>query len=116
VHPVLETAARISEKQGINLVEGEGIDEVFDNLSRLVEETGFLKEFRFEKLAPEKYVLHIDGCVWASHIHAELKPKDVTCPFALLAMAVFEKVLNGRVRVADSEYFKTGTRTRIEML
>ena len=40
----------------------------------------------------------------------------MTCPFALLAMAVFEKVLNGKVRVADSEYFKTGTRTRIELL
>ena len=72
VHPVLKTVARISEKQGINLVEGDSIDEVFDNLSRLIEETGFLKEFRFEKLGSERYVLHIDGCVWASHIHEEL--------------------------------------------
>jgi len=73
-------------------------------------------EFRFEKLGSERYVLRVDGCVWASHIHAELKPEDVTCPFALLAMSIFEKVLNGKVRVADSEYFKTGTRTRIELL
>jgi len=116
VHPVLKTVTRMSERQGINLIRGETIDEVFDNLSRLIEETGFLKEFRFEKLGPEKYVLHLDGCVWASHIPEELKPKDVTCPFALLAMSIFEKVLNGRVRVADSEYFKTGTRTRIELL
>jgi len=116
VHPVLKTVTRISEKQGINLIKGETIDEVFDNLSKLIEETGFLKEFRFEKLAPEKYVLHVDGCVLASHIHEELKPKDVTCPFALLAMSIFEKVLNGKVKVADSEYFKTGTRTIIELL
>lgn len=116
VHPVLKTVTRISEKQGINLIEGETIDEVFDNLSKLIEGTKIIGEFRFERLAPEKYVLHIDGCVWAPHIHEELKPKDVTCPFALLAMSIFEKILNGKVKVADSEYFKTGTRTRIELL
>ena len=89
----------------------------FVNKGRLwSEETGFVKKFRFEKLGPERYVVRVDGCVWAGHIHEELKPKDVTCPFALLAMSIFEKVLNGKVRVADSEYFKTGTRTRIELL
>lgn len=116
VHPGLKTVARISEKQGINLIEGETIDEVFDNLSKLIEGTKIIGEFRFERLASEKYILHIDECVWAPHIHAELKPKDVTCPFALLAMSISEKVLNGKVKVADSEYFKTGTRTRIELL
>lgn len=116
VHPVLKTVTRISDKQGINLSEGETIEEVLDNLSKLIEDTKIIREFRFEKLAPEKYVLHIDDCVWATHIHEELKPKDVTCPFALLAMSIFEKVLNGKVKVADSEYFKTGTRTRIELL
>lgn len=63
VHPVLKTVARINEKQDVNLIEGKTIDEVFDNLSKLLEDSRFVREFRFEKLAPQKYVLHIDGCV-----------------------------------------------------
>ena len=70
----------------------------------------------FEKLTPKRYILHVDGCVWAPHIHRELKPRDVTCPFALIAMAIFEEVLKGKVKVADSEYYENGTKTRIELL
>ncbi len=116
VHPVLNIIARINEKRGVNLVEGEGIDEVFDNLSRIIQKTGIVKEYRFEKVAPERYVLHVDGCFWAPHIHEELKPRDVTCPLALLAMSVFESVLKGQVKVSDSEYLRDGTETVIELL
>ena len=98
------------------MIEGETIDEVFDNLSTLLQDTAVAKKFRFEKIAPKKYILHVDGCLRAPHIHEELKPKDVTCPFALLAMSIFEQVLNGKVRVSDSEYLKDGTKTRIELL
>jgi hypothetical protein len=44
------------------------------------------------------------------------KPEDVTCPYALLAMAVFEKVTGRKVKVADSRYFKEGTETIIQAL
>ncbi|MEM3626639.1 MAG: hypothetical protein QXZ25_01285 [Candidatus Bathyarchaeia archaeon] len=116
VHPVLDTMKRINEKAGVNLLKGRDIDEVFENMSVIMPTTGIIREFRFEKLAPERYVLHVDGCVWAPHIHEELKPKDVTCPFALMAMAVFEKTLKKKVKVTDSEYYKEGTKTLIEPL
>jgi len=116
VHPVLEIVARINERVGINLIEGETIDEVFDNLSRLIQNTEMVKEFRFEKVAPKKFVLHINGCVLAPHVHKELEPKDVTCPYALLAMSIFERVLSGKVKVCDSEYSDNGTKTLIELL
>lgn len=75
-----------------------------------------MKEFRFEKLSPKRYILHVDGCVWASHIHEELKPRSVTCPYALIAMSIFEEVLKSKVEVADSEYYENGTKTRIQPL
>jgi hypothetical protein len=116
VHPVLDIIKVINERSGVNLIEGENIDEVFENLSRTMETAGLVKEFRFEKIAPNKYVLHVDGCVWAPHIHKELKPEGVTCSYALMSMAIFEKVLGGKVKVADSEYLENGTKTRIELL
>jgi len=116
VHPVLSIIKRINKRSGVNLIKGRNIDEVFENLSKLMQTTGLVKEFRFEKLSPERWILHVDGCVWAPHIHNELKPKDVTCPYALIAMSIFEDVLKGKVKVADSEYSKDGTKTRIELL
>ena len=114
VHPVLEIIRTISEKSGVNLIKGNDIDEVFENLSKIMPTSGIMKNFRFEKLGPERYVLHVEGCAWAPHIHAELKPSDVVCPFALISMSIFEKITKNKVRVADSEYFKDGTTTIIE--
>jgi len=116
VHPVLSIIKRINRRAGVNLIKGRNIDEVFENLSKLMQTTGFMKEFRFEKLSPERYILHVDRCVWAPHIHNELKPKDVTCPYALMAMSIFEEVLKSKVKVADSEYHENGTKTTIEPL
>lgn len=116
VHPVLNILQRINARSGVNLIYGCNIDEVFENLSKIMPTTGIMKEFQFEKLGAARYILHVNECVWAPHIHEELKPRDVTCPFALIAMAIFEEVLKEKVKVADSEYTKRGTKTRIELL
>ena len=116
VHPVLDVIRRINERTGVNLLTGSTVDEVFANLSAIMPTSGIMKAFRFEKLSPNKYVLHVEECVWAPHIHHELKPSDVTCPFALLAMAVFEEATKGKIRVVDSEYAQNGTKTVIELL
>jgi hypothetical protein len=114
VHPVLNIVQTIHEKTGVNLIKGRDIDEVFENLSEIMPTSGMVREFRFEKLDPERYILHVEGCAWAPHIHEELKPTDVVCPLALLAMSIFQKTTKTKVRVADSEYTKTGTNTIIE--
>ena len=116
VHPILEIVRRIGGRTGVNLMSGSNVDEVFANLSTIVPTAGIMKAFRFEKLGHQRYVVHVEECVWAPHIHHELKPKDVTCPFALLAMAVFEEATKGKIRVMDSEYSQNGTKTTIELL
>ena len=113
IHPILEIIRKISHRTGINLIKSSNIDEVFENFSKAMPASGIVKGFRFEKLAPKKYVLHVEGCAWAPHIHSELKPEDVTCPFALMAMAVFEEVTKERVKLADSTYITDGTKTVI---
>lgn len=116
VHPVLDIIKRINGRTGVNLINGRNLDEVFESLSKIMPTSGLVKDFKFEKLSSNTYNLYVDGCVWAPHIHNELKPKDVACPYALIAMSVFEEVAGCKVKVADSEYFKTGCTTRIEPL
>ena len=116
VHPILEIIRKISGSSGVNLISGSNVDEVLANLSSIMPASGIMKGFRFEKLSPNRYVLHVEECVWAQHIHHELKPSDVACPFALLAMAVFEEATKGKIKVVDSEYCQNGTKTVIELL
>lgn len=116
VHPTLTIIKEIKEKIGVNLVKGENIDEAFRNLSEIMRASGFVGEYRLQKLAPQKYILYVDNCTWAEHIHDMLKPKDVTCPLALIAMVVFEEFTKGKIKVADSKYTATGTMTPIELI
>lgn len=114
VYPVLGITKKINKRTGINLIKGHNIDEVFENLSKVMTTTELVQKFQFEKISPNTYILHVEGCVWAPHIHKELNPKDVTCPLALIAMSIYEDVSKHKVQVADSEYSENGTKTRIE--
>lgn len=114
VHPTIELLAKIDERRGLNLIRGKSVEETWDNLSRFFLKSGVVKEYGFRKIGAGRFVLRLDGCVWAKHVHGELKPKDSTCPLALVAMAAFEKVTGKKVRVVDSEYFEEGTETVIE--
>jgi hypothetical protein len=115
VSPVLDTIRKIGARTGVNLTESKNIDEALENLSRAFEGSGFVRKYRFEKLSPNKFVLHVDGCLWAKHIHQMLEPKDVICPQALVAMAIFEKIV-GKIKPTTSEYYEEGTKTIIQTL
>ena len=113
LQPTLNIINKINKQAKNSLSENKNINEVFDALAKSFLNSEIVKEFRFEQITSAKYVLHIRGCVWAPHIHENLKPKELTCPFALIAMAVYEKVTKTKVNPADSEYFKDGSRTEI---
>jgi hypothetical protein len=55
---------------------------------------------RLEKVGPEKYMLHVNGCIYAKRVHAALKPKNSTCRYALVAMAMLEKISGKKVKLA----------------
>ena len=116
LHPILNTIELAHNKQGIDIIKGETLDEVFDNFAKELEKTGFVQSARFEKIAPEKYMFYLDGCSFANGIHDLLKPKDVTCPYALMAKAIFQKVTDKKAYPTDSKFTKLGHETIIEPL
>jgi len=73
-----------------------------------------LGEVTLEKIEGGGYLFRVKHCPWAPYLHKQLKPKDVTCPRALIAMAAFQASTGEIVYVADSEYSEDGTATRIE--
>jgi hypothetical protein len=100
---------------GIDLIKGETINEAFKNYSKMLRGSGLVKNAQFERLGPEKYVLHIDKCIYAKVIHAALKPKNLTCRYALIAMAILEKFTGKKAKLTNSEFLQGGTRTIIEL-
>lgn len=116
VHPVLNTINLVEREKGLNLIKGETLDDVFDNFAKELEKTGFVKEVSFEKLEPQRYQFNVDGCAFAEYTHDLLNPKDVACPFALIAMAIFQSVTGKKVKPAESDFMLDGTQTVIEPL
>ena len=90
-----------------------GFEELVSFMARKLREMG-LGELTLEKIGGEDYLLRIDSCVWADTYHPQLKSHEVTCPWALIAMAVYQIKENRRVHVADSEFTPRGSITKIQ--
>lgn len=114
VHPVLDTFNIIEREHGLQLIEGETVEEVMDNFRDQLAKTGLVQEVKIEKLGPDKFLFTVDGCTFANPCHKLLDPKDVTCTYALLAMAVFQSVTGKKVKPALSEFSPEGATTVIE--
>ncbi|MFA5364807.1 MAG: hypothetical protein WC325_06465 [Candidatus Bathyarchaeia archaeon] len=116
IHPILNTINLVSEKEGLKLIDGKNLDEVFTNFSKRLNETGMVDNAEFERIDDEKYILYIDGCVFAEHSHTLLEPKDAACPYALLAMSIFQSVTGKKVKIAETTFNDTGGKTVIEAM
>lgn len=90
------------------------LEEGFEAYSKRLVDLGWVKKARFEKLSAEKFVLHIDECPYARILHPLLKPEHAICRYALVAMAMYEKLTGKWVEITDSEFHEEGTKTVIE--
>jgi len=116
-HPTFDALTRVLERENINLVKGETVEEALENFSRLLQDSGLVKEVRFERLESNGYILHINKCVYAKRLHRCLKPflKGQSCRYALLAAAIFQKFQGNKPKVAPSDFYEEGTKTMIEL-
>jgi len=62
------------------------------------------------------YLMEIDGCAFAEHVHHMLNPKDVTCPWAIIAMSIAQKASGQGVKMSLSEFTPKGSKTLIELV
>ena len=89
-----------------------GFEELVGVLSSQVDNMG-LGKVVLEKKGQNSYLFRYEQCVWAELCHQGVKVYDVPCPWALIAMALFQASTGKKVFVADSEYLSDGTVTKI---
>src|SRR3989304_2097930 len=99
VHPVLDPINSIDKVSNLHVIRGDSLDEIFENYSKDVMASQVVKKAFFEKLEDKKYVMHIEGCSFANPTHDLLKPKDVICPLALVAMSIFQSATGKKVQI-----------------
>ena len=116
VQPMLQILARVGMEGGVKIFRFKNMDEAVASFSRMLVDGGFVKSVKFTETGQNRYLLKVEGCAWAKHIHKELKPKDVTCPIALIVMAIYRKYTGEKVEETDSKHLTDGTETEIKPL
>jgi hypothetical protein len=112
VHPVLDTISKIDKEKGLSTIRGESIDDVFSNFAKDLLASQVVQKTWFEKNG-ENYIFRIEGCSFAPHTHNLLKPKDVVCPLALVAMSVYQSKTGKKVQLTQTEFTSEGATTLI---
>jgi hypothetical protein len=87
-------------------------EKVFNGFAEKINPTGAAK-VRLEKVSPMQYNIHVEDCMWAKHIHHHMRSDDVTCPYALVTMAMLQKVTGRDVSIVNSKYQEQGTVTEV---
>jgi hypothetical protein len=114
-HPTLRTLLNIEDRTKLKLVNSKTLEEAMANFSQFLVNARVAKECGFKKVG-DRYSFKVDGCIWARHIHNELKPTEVSCPYALIAMALYQKFIGQAPKITASTYLSEGTETIIEPL
>jgi hypothetical protein len=105
----------ILERTSPGLLNTEKVDDALRKLSEWVNNTGTVQRFRIER-SDDRYISIVEGCSFAQSVHSMLKPTDVTCPWAIVTMAVLQSVGKRKVKVNPSEFSSSGSRTTIELI
>lgn len=103
------------EENGLKLDQCESFEQAISALSDFLSKSKMVKCLTLEDLGEDNYAFRVEGCVFAGRIHTrEVSLKDVTCPYALVAMALYKKCKGFVANENESEYFHDGTETILE--
>ena len=115
-HPTIDLLLKIEQNAKLKLVSAKTLDEALANFSIFLVKAQVMKNFVINKSNNGKCTVTVEGCMWAHHVHHELEPKDVICPWAMISMAIVQKFTNERLKETESKYLTDGSETTIEPL
>ena len=115
VHPAIEHLLEMDEEGGLKLDKSKTFEEAVAVFADFLARSKIVKVCVLDKTEEDKYIFKVEGCIWASKVHnRQVSLKDVTCPYALVAMALYKKYKGFISNENESEYFHNGTETLLE--
>jgi hypothetical protein len=116
VDPVINLLLQIEEEEKFKLVNSKTLEEALQNFADFLVKAKVVRASSFEKMGDEKYIFRVEGCIWANHVHKMLNPKDIICPYGLVAIALYKKFTGNKVNDRESRYYSNGSETTLEPL
>jgi hypothetical protein len=115
VNPAIDHLLKMDEEGGLKLDKSKTFEEAVSAFTGFLVRSKMVKNCGLEKVSEDKYAFRVEGCIWSSKVHTrQVSLKDVTCPYALVAMALYKKYKGFVSNENESEYFSNGTETILE--
>ena len=115
IHPAISHLLEMDEEGGLKLKSSKTFEEAVASFTDFLARSKTVRQCSLENVGEDKYVFRVEGCIWSGKVHnRHVSLNDVTCPYALVTMALYKKFKGLAVNEAESEYFSNGTETIIE--
>jgi hypothetical protein len=115
IHPAISHLLEMDEEGGLKLENSKTFEEALIAFTDFLTRTKMVKKCTLDKIGEDNYVFKVEGCIWSGKVHTrQVSLKDVTCPYALVAMALYKKYKGFVPSENESEYFHDGTETVLE--
>jgi hypothetical protein len=105
---------RIEEQGRLDIESSKNFEEAISKFADFLKKGKIIKSLTAEELDQDQYSLRVEGCIFAGKVHKMCNTKDVTCPYAMVAMSLFNKLKGKPAIERESTYFESGTQTIIE--
>ena len=105
---------RIEEQGRIDIEKSQSFEEAVSKFADFLKKGKIIKSLTLQELDPDQYTLRVEGCIFAGKVHKLVNTKDVTCPYAMVAMSLYNKFKGKPAIERESLYFESGTQTTIE--
>ena len=110
----LNFLSRIEEQGRIDISNSQNFEEAISKFADFLKKGKIIKSFTLDQLDQDQYTIRVEGCIFAGKVHKMVNTKDVTCPYAMVAMSLFNKFKGKPAIERESTYFEDGTQTIIE--
>jgi hypothetical protein len=92
VHPAIEQLLGMEEQGGLKLDKDKTFEQAMSTFTDFLIKGGIVRNCHLEKIDDDNYIFRIEGCIWAGKVHTrQVSLEDVTCPYAVVAMALYKK-------------------------
>ncbi len=113
INPSIHFLLNLEKQERIAIVTSKTLEEALSHFADMLVRAKVVKACSFKKITEDIYTFKVDGCIWAKRVHSILNPKDVTCPYGLVAMALYSKFTGNEVKENESIYIEDGCETQL---
>jgi len=113
LHLAMSYLEKVDTSTAIGSIKGRTPHAVLRKLGQLLVRSGLAGRVTVQK-TEKGLVFNVEHCIFAEDVHKLLDPRDVTCPYGLLAMYLVQKNIGLSVADTLSMFTPTGSSTPIE--